>query len=92
MGGTFARVLSESVKIKELKLRIAIEHHLRDNHLPPVPVSMVDPCLRAIHYAKREEWEHHIRLPKGVTYRGKKTAPVVAVIQNHHLGYFLEDE
>lgn len=89
MGRMFASDLAENAKNK-LQLRIAVETHLRYNHFPPVPFSMVDPCIRAIEYANRGEFDHHIRLPKYVTWRGKKTAPVWDVVDAHHLDCFID--
>jgi hypothetical protein len=63
--------------------------HLQYNHYPPVPRSMVGPCKRAIAKANRGEWDAKVRLPQGVTYRGKSLAPVSAVIEQHHLDGFL---
>lgn len=91
MGSITAMDLAESATSK-MKLRIAIEQHLRYNHFPPVPYSMVDPCLRAIEYGNKRDWDHKIRLPDGVTWRGKKLAPVSAMIEAHHLDFFLEDD
>lgn len=90
MGSNFARDLSESVAMNQLRLRNALIYHLRGNHYPPVPLSMVDPCIRAIKYAKKGLWNKHVRLPKDVSFRGKRTAPVGDVIEAHHLEFFLE--
>lgn len=70
-------------------LDVALTWHLRSNHYPPVPVEMVGPCKRAIQYAKRGDWDHRVRLPKGTTWRGERTAPVHAVVEGHHLEAFL---
>jgi len=70
--------------------RNALLWHLQVNHYPPVPESMVDPCETAIEYANDGQWDAMIGLPEGVTYRGDHTAPVRAIIEQHHLDVFLD--
>jgi hypothetical protein len=43
MGYNTAVSLSE-----ELDLEVALGYHLQGNHYPPVPLSMVEPCIEAI--------------------------------------------
>ena len=75
-----------------LKTELAMIYHLRSNHYPPVPVSMVKPCLSAIEYANAGEWDKRIRLPNGITFKGKKTALVRDMVEAHHLEAFLEPD
>ena len=70
----------------------AVMTHLLYNHYPPVPSSMVGPCVRAIEYANKGEWDKKVRMPEGITYKGKKLAPIDAVIESHHLEFFLDEE
>jgi hypothetical protein len=70
-------------------LDTALRWHLQHNHYPPVPASMVSVCRRAIKAAKAGDTERRLRLPKGVTWKGERTAPVWAVIEGHHLEAFL---
>ncbi len=91
MGSTFATELAEGVQNK-VDLENAVRVHLLYNHYPPVPVSMVGPCLRAIEYANRGEYDKKVRMPEGITYKGKKLAPVDAVIEAHHLEFFIEPD
>lgn len=44
MGGNFAQDLALST----IPLDQQIAMHLRSNHYPPVPLTMVQPCLHAI--------------------------------------------
>lgn len=81
--------MSTSKIINKIKLENAVFYHLRYNHFPPLPAIMVGPCARAIPYGKREEWEHHIRLPKGVTWNGKRTISVADAFEYHDLDSFL---
>ena len=70
----------------------ALSWHLQSNHYPPVPLSMVGPCKRAIVAYRAEDYDRAIRLPKGVSYRGSKTAPASAIIEQHHLDAFLTED
>lgn len=91
MGSTFAMDLAEGVKTK-LQLENAVMNHLLYNHYPPIPSSMVGPCVRAIGYANRGEYDKKVRLPEGTSYKGKRLAPVYAVIEAHHLEFFIDYE
>lgn len=91
MGSTFAMDLAEGVKTK-LQLENAVRTHLLYNHYPPLPSSMVGPCVRAIEYANRGEYDKKVRLPEGMFYKGKRLAPVDAVIEAHHLEFFLDED
>lgn len=72
------------------KVEQAMVWHLRSNHYPPIPMSMVHPCLRAVEYANAGEWNKRVRLPEGMTFKGKyKTAPVRDIVEAHHLEAFL---
>lgn len=67
----------------------ALLWHLQYNHYPPVPASMVTACQKAIDNANNELWDKQVRLPVGVTFRGKKFAPTRNIIAQHHLDTFL---
>jgi|OpeIllAssembly_1097287.scaffolds.fasta_scaffold09488_5 hypothetical protein len=70
-------------------LDTALRIHLTSNHYPPVPVSMVGPCKRAIGYINKGQLDHNVRLPEGVSWRGKRTAPAYAIADAHHLDPWL---
>lgn len=73
--GEFGLDLSESIRI-----------HLVGNHYPPVPASMVPVCISAIHsYNENGNGDELIELPEGISWRGKTSAPVWAIIDSHHL-------
>jgi hypothetical protein len=77
----------------DITLEQQIEWHLRSNHYPPVPASMVQPCIDAIDAGWEEDWNKEITLPDGVLYKGKTTAPAYAIIEQHHLdAWLMEDE
>ena len=75
-----------------IRRRFSILNHLRYNHYPPVPASMVGPCERAIDNANRGEWNKRVLLPRGVTYRGIRLAPTHAIIDQHHLEFYVEGD
>jgi len=76
-----------------LDLESAIGMHLRTNHYPPVPLSMVEPCIEAIDAYWEEDFDRPIQMPEGVSWRGKTHAPAWAVIESHHLeAWCSEDE
>lgn len=68
-----------------LDTRTAIGWHLKANHYPSIPSSMIDPCLEAIQAGLDDDWFRLIEMPEGVSYRGMKHAPAHAIIDQHHL-------
>ena len=88
MGYNTALDLSEEL---ELDLEMAIGIHLRSNHYPPVPLSMVQPCIEAIDAYYEEDYRREIDLPEGISWRGQVTAPADAIIDAHHLSAWLPE-
>lgn len=87
MGRMQAEAMAEAVD-----LETAIGWHLQHNHYPPVPPEMVAVCIRALRKVNGGYgWERRVRLPEGVTYKGKTLAPVWAIVQSHHLEPWLHD-
>ena len=79
----------------DLSLEQAIGYHLQGNHYPPVPLSMVQPCIDALDAAREMDTMRQIEMPEGVSYKGKTHAPAWAIIEQHHLDAWLpqdEDE
>ena len=73
-----------------LDMETQIGIHLSSNHYPPVPSSMVKPCIEAIDAVNDLGlWNALIELPEGVTWRGRTTAPAHALIEAHHLDAWL---
>lgn len=80
--------------------RTAMAWHLQSNHYPPVPSSMIDPCLDAIHACNDGDYEQMISLPFDgvdrngepfqITWRGQTEAPAWAIIEGHHLHPWIE--
>jgi hypothetical protein len=90
MGHNLATELAEGTL--GLDLESAIGMHLRGNHYPPVPLSMVQPCIDAIDAYWEEDIEKHIELPEGVSWRGNDYAPAWALIEGHHLEAWCQDD
>jgi hypothetical protein len=75
----------------ELDLEQGIAYHLQGNHYPPVPLSMVQPCIDAIDAFYEEDTDRLIKMPKGVSYKGNTHAPAWAIIEQHHLDAWLPE-
>ena len=89
MGNNFATDLAENI---DISLEQAIGYHLQGNHYPPVPLSMVQPCIDAIDAYYEEDFNKEIEMPEGVFYKGKTTAPAWAIIEQHHLDAWLPQD
>ena len=88
MGYNTALDLAENI---DVTLEDAIGMHLQGNHYPPVPLSMVQPCIEAIDAYYDEDTDREIEMPEGVSYKGKTTAPAWAIIEQHHLSAWLPE-
>jgi hypothetical protein len=85
MGGITAMDIVENFDLEK-----GIELHLTSNHYPAVPIEMVPVCIDAIDAVNSEsDWDREITLPHGITYKGKPTAPAHAIIEQHHLEFWL---
>jgi len=91
MGNMTARELA-FLGNEEAGLETALSWHLTSNHFPPVPTTMVQPCVEAINNANAGEWDKMVQLPDGVGYRGMTSAPTHAIVEQHHLESFLDDD
>lgn len=88
MGSLHAREMANS----GLTIDAQLEWHLRANHYPPIPLSMVEPCKQAIDAYWEDDLDREIQMPQGVFYRGETTAPARAIIIQHHLDAWCEEE
>jgi hypothetical protein len=92
MGAVTALGIQDSV----LDLETQILYHLKSNHYPPVPAEMVQPCIDAIDAYYEEDYQRMIDMPKvgdfQITYRGSTQAPASAIIEQHHLSFWLPEE
>jgi hypothetical protein len=89
MGSNFATEMADGT-LDELGIHLDIETqidiHLSANHYPPVPKSMVKPCIEAIDAVNDLGlWDLEIELPEPITWRGLPSAPAHAIIEAHHL-------
>jgi hypothetical protein len=89
MGNNFATNLAEMDLGLSLEDSIAI--HLSANHYPPVPRSMVQPCIDAIDAYYDEDYSRLISLPDPITWRGETEAPAHAIVEAHHLDAWLPE-
>ena len=79
-----------------LDLETQLAYHLKGNHYPPVPVEMVKPCIEAIDAFYDEDFDRMIEMPMvgdfQITYKGMTHAPAHAIVEQHHLEWFIEAE
>ena len=93
MGSNMANEMANGV-LDELGIHLDLETqisiHLTSNHYPPVPATMVLPCIQAIDAVNDAGlWDLPILLPEGVTWRNETMAPASAIIEAHHLEAWL---
>jgi hypothetical protein len=85
MGRAWAEGLTEI----GLSLEEQVLVHLTSNHYPPVPKFMVEPCIEAIDKANGGDWDYEIELPEGVLWKNETKAPVSAMVEQHHLEFWI---
>jgi hypothetical protein len=88
MGSNFAHDLANN-DLLELDLERQIGIHLSANHYPPVPSSMIQPCIDAIDAYHDEDYDRLIDLPAPITWRDQNSAPASAIVDAHHLDAWL---
>ena len=90
MGSVTAIGLADSV----LDLETQLLYHLKGNHYPPVPAEMVQPCIDAIDAYYDEDYDRMIDMPMvgdfQILYRGETQAPAHAIVDQHHLSWFIQ--
>jgi len=89
VGGQFAGHLAS---IDTLTPRQQIEIHLSSNFYPPIPVSAAQACLDAIEAYWEDNLDRKIELPEGMTWRGQNTAPAHAIIEQHRLYPWVQED
>ena len=89
MGSNMAYELANN-DLLDLETQIGI--HLSSNHYPPVPSSMIQPCIEAIDAYWEGDYYKEIAMPEGITYKGTNTAPAWAIAEQHHLGEWVPQE
>lgn len=73
-----------------LEIDDALAWHLRSNHYPPIPLTMLEPCKEAIQAFLEGDYLRMIAMPEGVSYRGSNFAPADAIVSQHHLDAWVE--
>jgi hypothetical protein len=82
-----------AINLLDLTLEDKVGMHLRGNLYPPVPLSMVQPCVDAINAYWNEDYLAEIELPEGVEWRGSNYAPASAIVEGHRLdGFVMQDD
>jgi hypothetical protein len=87
MGHAFALALSET----DTPIAKQLAWHLQYNHYPPVPLSMIQPCLEAIEHYWDDSTDAKIELPEGTFWKGLTYAPAWAILEAHHLSPWTAD-
>lgn len=90
MGSAFATDLASGDYVIGLETQVSI--HLSSNHYPPVPSSMVAPCIAAIQACSDGDSDADIELPEGILWKGQSSAPAAAIVEGHHLDAWVEWE
>ena len=88
MGRTTAVAISEL----DIPLKEQIEIHLVSNFYPPIPRWMAQTCVDALNAYWEEDTNRMIDMPNGVTYKGSTSAPAWAVVEQHRLDTWLNEE
>ena len=85
MGALRAMDIAENFDLEE-----GVGIHLRTNHYPAVPIEMVPVCIDAIDAVNSEsDWDKLITLPAGISWKGLTQAPASAIIEQHHLEFWI---
>jgi len=87
MGRTFA----EDLSTMNMPMADSIAIHLQSNHYPPVPLSMVEPCVEAIDLVNSGDGKELVELPSPITWKGQSSAPAYAIVEAHHLDSWIEE-
>ena len=89
MGHNFA---TELAGMDTIPFDSQINYHLQYNFYPPVPSSMVIPCIEAINAYNDEDYDREIEMPQGVEYKGRDTAPAWAIVDQHRLSAWINQD
>ena len=88
MGHTTAVAISEL----DIPLKEQIEIHLVGNFYPPIPRFMAQICVDALNAYWEKDTNRMIDMPKGVTYKGSTSAPAWAIVEQHRLSSWLDEQ
>jgi hypothetical protein len=88
MGKQTADAISEL----DVDLIQQITYHLQVNFYPPIPPLMAPTCVDALNAFYEGETNRMIKMPEGVSYKGSNSAPAWAVVEQHRLSSWLDEE
>lgn len=86
------RLLAEELSELDTPLLRQIEVHLVSNFYPPVPAFMAQTCVDALNAYWEQDTNRMIDMPKGVSYKGSTSAPAWAIVEQHKLFPWLNEE
>jgi hypothetical protein len=86
------RQLAEALSELDAPLKEQIEIHLISNFYPPIPRFMAQTCVDALNAYWEEDTDRMIDMPKGVSYKGSTSAPAWAIVEQHRLWPWLQEE
>jgi hypothetical protein len=86
------RQLAEALSELDAPLKEQIEIHLVSNFYPPIPRFMAQTCVDALNAYWEEDTDRMIDMPKGVSYKGSTSAPAWAIVEQHRLWPWLQEE
>ena len=87
MGYNLASALTEL----DAPLKTQIKIHLVNNFYPPIPSFMAQTCVDALNAYWEEDTNRMIDMPKGVSYKGSTSAPAWAIVEQHKLDAWLDE-
>ena len=93
MGAQSTRGMLEAVEegLVSLPSEAALHWHLQSNHYPPLPISLVPTCQRAIELVASDEGGRRVRLPKGLVGQdGRRSVVTADLVEAAHLWDFVE--
>lgn len=92
MGAVRALDMAQAVSDGRTSLRTAVSWHVRTNHYPALPSTVVPVALAAIHFAGIGCWDTRLVLPDGMRYKLLPTATVRDLVDEWHLSAFIQEE
>lgn len=86
------RQTAEAIAEFDIPLLNQIEIHLSNNFYPAIPKFMAQTCVDALNAYWEEDTDRMIDMPKGVSYKGSTSAPAWAIVEQHRLDSWLDEQ
>jgi hypothetical protein len=86
------RQTADAIAGFDIPLLNQIEIHLSNNFYPAIPRFMAQACVDALNAYWEEDIDRMIDMPKGVSYKGSTSAPAWAIVEQHRLDSWLDEE